>query len=252
MRIFSFDVSSQAIHLCLVEDGKVALEKIFLSKNLNRQELATNLLPAMADSLKLAAWNKSSLDGVVVGRGPGSFTGIRGAVVVARTLAYALKLPLIGITRFEVIASCFSGPIGVVLPAYRDSYYVSVLEVSSSGLSRILIEPRNVEQAELASTLDLIKKTIGVERFVLYTDIGHAAPETSPAQALLDPSSEALLGPMPTINNLAVKQAEIAWNRLSLKAEKSGGCRDSLVSEFAWQLVEPLYLREPSVTVVKG
>jgi tRNA threonylcarbamoyl adenosine modification protein YeaZ len=216
-----------------MEDGKITLGNVISSVNLNRQELAANLLPSMVEILAQAGWSKTSLDAIVVGNGPGSFTSIRSAVVVARTLSYSLKLPLIGISQFEVIASYFSGPIGIVLPAYRNFIYAAAMELSPAGNTQILIEPQCVELDSLAKSLT------GVDRCVLPQD----------AAGLLDiPNMPGItLIPLPTIKNTATKQAEIASNRLSLNGK--GGSADALATEFPWKLVRPLYLREPSVTL---
>jgi tRNA threonylcarbamoyl adenosine modification protein YeaZ len=218
-----------------MEEGVVAAETIVEPSAVNRQELATNLLPAIKGLFKHVGWDKTSIGAAVVGRGPGSFTSIRAAVVVARTLAYALKLPLIGLSRFEVIASCFEGPVGVVLPAYRDSCYACVLELKDNGQTQLIIEPGSVELPELDAFFNQARETFGVSNFCIDSSI--SIP------------SKLSFKPLPEINNPTVKQAEIAWNRLSLKTNNPD---DVVADDFPWQLVEPLYLREPSVSLKKS
>jgi tRNA threonylcarbamoyl adenosine modification protein YeaZ len=229
-----------------MEDGSIVYEKIIASENPNRQELASSLLPAIAAALVQLPWNKTSLGMVVVGQGPGSFTGIRGAVTVARTFAYALKLPLMGFNRFEVIASCFEGLSAVILSAYHDLAYMAVLEVGSDGQTRTTMEPRCIALPELAQSLNsAVQDTAGVKHLLI-----------DPAIQLdnLALNTGVLPSPPPVIGNLACRQAEIAWNRLSLK---TGSGPNNIVDQvtgddFPWKLVEPLYLREPSVTVKKS
>jgi tRNA threonylcarbamoyladenosine biosynthesis protein TsaB len=49
-------------------------------------------------------WNARRLDAVFVGRGPGSYTGLRVGIMSAKTLAYATGCVLLGIDTFAVIA----------------------------------------------------------------------------------------------------------------------------------------------------
>lgn len=55
---------------------------------------AAALIPAVADVLGDAETGRDSLTGVVVGAGPGSFTGVRVAAAAAKGLAFALDIPL--------------------------------------------------------------------------------------------------------------------------------------------------------------
>jgi tRNA threonylcarbamoyladenosine biosynthesis protein TsaB len=49
-------------------------------------------------------WDAGELDAVFVGRGPGSYTGLRVGIMSAKTLAYATGCALLGIDTFAVIA----------------------------------------------------------------------------------------------------------------------------------------------------
>ncbi len=59
------------------------------------------LLPAMAELLKKNNIKLTQLKGIAVVSGPGGFTSLRIGVVTANTLAYALKIPVVGIKRAE-------------------------------------------------------------------------------------------------------------------------------------------------------
>ncbi|HXX79043.1 MAG TPA: tRNA (adenosine(37)-N6)-threonylcarbamoyltransferase complex dimerization subunit type 1 TsaB [Ktedonobacteraceae bacterium] len=72
--------------------------------------------------------NLQALDGVAVATGPGSFNGVRVAVATAKAFAFALEKPLVGISTLEIMAAqqdMWSGPICSVLEAGRSELYAA-------------------------------------------------------------------------------------------------------------------------------
>lgn len=61
-------------------------------------------MPAIHSQLVELGWKPADLDLVAVSQGPGSFTGLRVGVTVAKTLAYAVGAEVMGIDTLEVIA----------------------------------------------------------------------------------------------------------------------------------------------------
>jgi tRNA threonylcarbamoyladenosine biosynthesis protein TsaB len=59
-----------------------------------RRQHAARLVPAVDEALEEAGVSMGELAGVVVGQGPGSFTGVRVAAATAKGLAHALRVPL--------------------------------------------------------------------------------------------------------------------------------------------------------------
>ncbi len=57
-------------------------------------EQAARLVPAIEEALRAAGVERAELDGIAVGEGPGSFTGVRVAAATAKGLAHALGVPL--------------------------------------------------------------------------------------------------------------------------------------------------------------
>ncbi|MGL6225025.1 MAG: tRNA (adenosine(37)-N6)-threonylcarbamoyltransferase complex dimerization subunit type 1 TsaB [Thermoguttaceae bacterium] len=62
------------------------------------------LAPTIADMLKTVGWTSSDVQGVAVGIGPGSFTGIRVGVVTAKMFAYAVSARIIGVSTLLALA----------------------------------------------------------------------------------------------------------------------------------------------------
>lgn len=62
------------------------------------------LAPAVRDLLDGGGLTGADLDGLLVGTGPGPFTGLRAGIVTARTLAFAWDVPLYGLMSLEAVA----------------------------------------------------------------------------------------------------------------------------------------------------
>src|SRR5271163_141608 len=83
------------------------------------------LLSTIAEILREAGAGIEQLSGVVVVHGPGSFTGIRIGVSAAKGLAEALGIPIIAVSRLELLARKAPGSsAAAVLDAGRGEFFV--------------------------------------------------------------------------------------------------------------------------------
>ena len=64
-----------------------------------------NLMPSLNDLLSKVGLSPQELDGVIVALGPGSFTGIRIGLSVAKGLSESLAIPIVGVPTLTAIAS---------------------------------------------------------------------------------------------------------------------------------------------------
>lgn len=88
--VAAFDTSGPLGSVAVARDGEVEGRRFLL----RRGEHGSHLVPALEGALQDAGAEPAHLDGLVVGSGPGSFTGIRVAAATARGLARSLDIPL--------------------------------------------------------------------------------------------------------------------------------------------------------------
>jgi tRNA threonylcarbamoyladenosine biosynthesis protein TsaB len=102
---------------------------------------ARDLAPAVADLLAELGWRVRDLQGVVVGRGPGSYTGLRVGLMSAKTLCYVTGCALIALETFQVIASQSPAEVqavDVLSDAQQGKVYVQRYARSAEGEFRPL------------------------------------------------------------------------------------------------------------------
>lgn len=103
MKLLAIDTSTDIASIALYHQQK------FQSKEQTAQrQHAQCVIPMINELLVEAQLSIGQLDGIIFGRGPGSFTGLRIACSVAKGLAYAHDLPLFPVSSLEAIAAGIS------------------------------------------------------------------------------------------------------------------------------------------------
>lgn len=90
-----------------------------------------SLIPAVRDLLAAAGLAVRDLDGLAVGLGPGSYTGLRIGLTAAKTLAYATGKPLAGLDSLEILARnapADAQRVAVVADAQHGHLYTALFE----------------------------------------------------------------------------------------------------------------------------
>lgn len=99
--LVAIDTSTQKIGLALYDGIQVLHEATWPSPNHHTVELA----PAIESALRGAGLSVDDLTAICVATGPGSFTGLRIGLAVAKGLAFARNIPLIGIPTLDALAA---------------------------------------------------------------------------------------------------------------------------------------------------
>ena len=100
MKVLYIDTTTSYLYTGIVVDGKLIVEiKKEFGKDLSRQALSK-----ISDMIKQAKLKPTDIDKIMVVNGPGSFTGIRVGVTIAKTFAYTLKKEVITLLSLEAMA----------------------------------------------------------------------------------------------------------------------------------------------------
>ena len=88
------------------------------------------------DALDEARIDANDIDNIMVVNGPGSFTGVRIGVTIAKTYGYLIKKGIILISSLKslAISSNYSGIILSMIPANKSGYYVGVYDSKYNNL----------------------------------------------------------------------------------------------------------------------
>ncbi len=113
MLTLAFDTATSAATAALVRDGDVLGEAV---------SRAVRVLDDADGLLRQSGVERSELTGIVVGTGPGSFTGLRLGLAAARGLAFALELPVAGVSTLVALAAGAPGAVPVVDAGRREVF----------------------------------------------------------------------------------------------------------------------------------
>lgn len=111
----SIDTASEMASIALSKDGVLQAEHTWRCHRNHTVEL----LPAIDRLLTQAGAGKTDLTAVFVCAGPGMYTGLRVGISTAQGLAYALKLPALGVGRLEMDAYQHGAFPGLIVAVHR-------------------------------------------------------------------------------------------------------------------------------------
>ena len=100
----------------------------------------THLVPSIQRLLESVDLGVRDVGAVIVGRGPGSFTGVRIGVSTAKGIAQGLGVPLYGVGTLDAIAHRFAGReglLGVVGDAMRKEVYPALFRCTDGEVRRL-------------------------------------------------------------------------------------------------------------------
>ena len=132
MVILAFDTATRVATSALVRDGEALGER------------ASRAISVLEDADRLlhdAGLKPPELDALVVGTGPGSFTGLRMGLAAARGLAFALDIPVAGVSTLEALAAGSPGSVAVIDAGRREVFVLLGGEPRALRAADLELEP---------------------------------------------------------------------------------------------------------------
>ncbi|HZS78896.1 MAG TPA: tRNA (adenosine(37)-N6)-threonylcarbamoyltransferase complex dimerization subunit type 1 TsaB [Ktedonobacteraceae bacterium] len=245
MLLLALDTSTRQASVALCAEDLLLGEYTWQIGNNHSVELLERISRLLAE----CGIPMQSLGAVAVATGPGSFNGARVAVATAKTLAFALDIPLVGISTLDIIAAQqqqWPGPICAVLEAGRSELYAacyfSEVAHAANEVSYKLHQLGDYLLDTPANLTPHLHRYLS-ERFaipgkrelpsVLFCGEMSAASRKAFSEAM--PEQCLLVSPLQAARHASVL-ALLAYQRIQY-----GEMDDPL-------LLEPLYLRRPSIT----
>ena len=195
--LLALDTSTRATGLALYDGAQVLHESVWTSQDYHTVELA----PAVAEALEKAGAGIDGVGALAVALGPGSFTGLRIGLALAKGLALARGLPLVGVPSLDVLATAqplLETPLAAVLQAGRGRLAVGWYKVVDNAW-------QPTKEAEILSP-EALAEQLQAPTLVC----GELSEET---RALFNKQTEAILAsPAQSLRRPAFL-AELAWRR---------------------------------------
>ena len=112
MTIFYIDTTSSYLYTGIVRDDKLLIDK---KENLGK-DLSIYTVSIVNDMFNEVNLKPSDINKIIVVNGPGSFTGIRIGVTLAKIMAWSLNIPIITISSLSAMAKSIKSDKLIVPP----------------------------------------------------------------------------------------------------------------------------------------
>lgn len=173
MRSLYIDTSSSFLYAAIIEEEKVLAE----CKKRFDHDLSKEALPEIIKLFETARLDPKQIEKIIVVNGPGSFTGIRIGITIAKVYAWSLNIPITTITSLEAMAvSAKEKKVHIpMIDARRGYVFTGIYDEEN----RCLFSPKHIK-------LETILKE--VEKFSDYVIITNDEIEGIPCQEIYEPN----------------------------------------------------------------
>ena len=158
-RLLILETSGRTGEVALARGPVIVQHRVLDETRLHARDLA----PAVAAMLRVERWKPGDIQGLIVNRGPGSYTGLRVGIMSAKTFAYATGCVLIAVDGFAAVAR--QAPVealqvAVIADAQQDRVYQQNFRRSGPDSEIVAVSPLRIDPFS-----DWIQ-TIAVENWV--------------------------------------------------------------------------------------
>jgi tRNA threonylcarbamoyladenosine biosynthesis protein TsaB len=155
MKILGLSTATKTLTIGLIDDDRVLCEHSVSGE----QTQAENLVPYLKALLDENGFKIEEAEAISVTTGPGSYSGLRGGLAAAKSLAQVLDCKLIGVSTLEAIAynmSEIEGTIMVIIDAIKNELNIALFGAHQGKITR-LIEDSVVTEDGITAVLKQVK-----------------------------------------------------------------------------------------------
>ena len=179
MLVLALDTSTDMLACAVARVDNGAVDVLAAGDHLCRRRANVELVGTCQDALAAAGLKMADVDAVLVGRGPGSFTGVRIGIATAKGLACGAGVGLYGTSALDAMAQAAwlagtRGRLAVVADAMRGEVYPGIYELDEKGARRTFTAESVVKAdacvAELAARADAGELTLSGNGLLKYAE----------------------------------------------------------------------------------
>ena len=179
MLVLALDTSTDMLACAVARVDNGAVDVLAAGDHLCRRRANVELVGTCQDALAAAGLKMADVDAVLVGRGPGSFTGVRIGIATAKGLACGAGVGLYGTSALDAMAQAAwlagtRGRLAVVADAMRGEVYPGIYELDEKGAHRTFTAESVVKAdacvAELAARADAGELTLSGNGLLKYAE----------------------------------------------------------------------------------
>ncbi len=214
MNILVFDTCFDKSYIVLKKDDKILESKILVSTDDNYHSVF--LIPEIKNLLCKYNLYIKDLDAIGVDIGPGSFTGIRAGITIARVLCQQFSIKLLGFSSLKILSCLYNTDVIVALDARKNKVYFA-----KYCNNETVIPPTLIDKNELISN-------IKNEKIITDESIYDFLAENG-------------------INSFNFQKSNINFGIYLAELVSSNINKE----DYNWAKIKPLYIQPPSITKVK-
>jgi len=173
MRYLYIDTSSSYLYSAIVEDEKLISEV----KEEFGQSLSKVALPKIVSMFEENNLKPNDINKIIVVNGPGSFTGIRIGITIAKVYAWSLNIPITTISSLQAMAiSSSESKVHIpMINARRGYVYAAIYNQDNKEI----LKPQHIKLVELQEKMKDISdfEIISGDEFEEFEDIKEYSPD---------------------------------------------------------------------------
>lgn len=147
MKKLFLDTSNQYLYLCVIDEKTI----LFEHKQIGNNNHSETLIKVLEESFKKNNISIDDIGEIFVGRGPGSYTGVRVACTVAKVLAYSKNIKLNSFSSLDLLLTTNyqEGVVVVRMDARRGFSYAKVFMINDK--TNVLLDETFIETLDLTN-----------------------------------------------------------------------------------------------------